>query len=148
MTIYKTRWEFIEPYVCGKKVLDIGPAELRGTTQDLDKVKGWLHGQIMSAAASCLGLEKSIEQVQALQKMGYNIIQGDAEAFDMGDAFDVIFAGELIEHLSNPGLFLECVKRHLRPEGVMLLTTPNRFSASHFLSAFLKLGSLEISSTK
>ena len=31
----------------------------------------------------------------------------------------------LIEHLSNPGKFLDCAKRHLRRKGYLLLTTPN-----------------------
>lgn len=138
MTIYTTRWAFIEPYVRGKKVLDIGPAELRGTTQDPEKVKWWLHGQIASAASSVVGLEKSDVQALALREMGYNIRHGDAESFDLGETFDVINAGELIEHLSNPGLFLESVKRHLKPDGFLVLTTPNRFSASHFINALLK----------
>src|SRR5207247_1682017 len=43
---------------------------------------------------------------------------------------------DLIEHLSNPGGFLECVKRHLREDGVLCLVTPNAFSLN---SAFKTL---------
>ena len=35
-------------------------------------------------------------------KKGYNIIKGNAEIFDFEEEFDIIIAGELIEHLSNP----------------------------------------------
>ena len=66
--------------------------------------------------------------------MGYNdIIYGDAENFSLGKKFDVVFAGELIEHLSNPGLFLRCAKRHLRENGKLVLTTPNARHPLHWI---------------
>ena len=136
--VFRERWQFLEPYFRGKTVLDIGPAELVGTSNRHKLEKTWLHARIKSVAAHVVGLEKNPEQVEALTRLGYNIVQGDAESFDLGAQFDVVFAGELIEHLSNPGLFLECAKRHLKPDGVLLLTTPNRFSAAHFVSAFMR----------
>lgn len=51
-----------------------------------------------------------------------------AEHFSFSITFDCIFAGDLIEHLSNPGLFLECCKKHLLPEGRLIITTPNTFN--------------------
>ena len=127
MKSVKTRWKFIEPYVCGKDVLDIGPAELMGTVNK-DKLKNSIHDHISVVAKKVVGLEKNEEQVEPLRQMGYNIRHGNAEQFDLSEDFDVIVAGELIEHLSNPGLFLDCVRKHLRKDGVFLLTTPNRFS--------------------
>lgn len=133
---YRTRWEFIEPYVRGKVVLDIGPAELIGTI-NRDKEQESVLKRVTDSAQRVIGLEKSAEQVKALRERGYDIREGDAEDFCMGEMFDAIVAGELIEHLSNPGMFLECAKRHLKPDGVLLLTTPNRFGAGVFLSALL-----------
>ena len=134
--VYKTRWEFIEPFVFGKKVLDVGPAELIGTIHR-HKEQESIHKRIATVSQKVIGLEKNKEQVQALQRLGYHIIEGDAEEFRLNELFDVIVAGELIEHLSNPGAFLECARRHLEPDGILVLTTPNRFSASVFLSALL-----------
>lgn len=132
MKTFRTRWPFIEPYVVNKTVLEIGPAELVGTV-NLNKEDRWLHKRIATIAARVVGLEINEEQVQILSLRGYDIRLGDAEDFDLGEQFDVIVAGELIEHLSNPGQFLECARRHLRPGGILLLTTPNRFSALEFL---------------
>lgn len=42
--------------------------------------------------------------------------------------FDSIVAGELIEHLKKPELFVKEVKRVLKKNGVFVLTTPNRKS--------------------
>lgn len=41
------------------------------------------------------------------------------------DFFDLIFAGEIIEHLINPDIFLEEVNRILSPDGILILSTPN-----------------------
>ncbi len=54
--------------------------------------------------------------------------QGSAEDFAFPERFDVIYAGDLIEHLANPGRFLEASLRHLKPGGRLLLTTPNTFN--------------------
>ncbi len=125
--IFSTRWEFLEPRVLGRKVLDIGPAELVGTT-NRDKLDGWLHGRMAEIATTIVGLEASATQIEALEPLGYDIRHGDAESFDLGERFETVVAGELIEHLSNPGRFLDNVRRHLVPDGRLLLTTPNRFS--------------------
>lgn len=42
------------------------------------------------------------------------------------DHFDALFAGEIIEHVSDPYPVLEEWKRVLKPGGVIILTTPNR----------------------
>ena len=136
MKSYLTRWEFIEPYVHEKEVLDVGPAELMGTANRF-KLQNSIHERISHVANNLIGLEKNSEQIQPLRELGYNIQQGDAEQFELDEDFDVIIAGELVEHLSNPGLFLDCARNHLREDGVILLTTPNHFSLGAFLSAFV-----------
>lgn len=127
MQIFDSRWEFIAPYVDGKKVLDVGPAELVGTL-NRDKLDGWLHHRVSEAAARLVGVEQSAEQVGALSALGYELRQGDAETLDLGERFDVVLAGELIEHLSNPGRFLERAREHLADGGRLVLTTPNRYA--------------------
>jgi len=39
--------------------------------------------------------------------------------------FDLIFAGEIIEHLVYPDIFLEEIKRILTEDGILILTAPN-----------------------
>lgn len=130
-----TRWGFVREWVENKKVLDIGPAELTGT-ENPHKLENSMHLKIRSVASSISGLEKSRVQVEALTKLGYQMEQGDAEDFNLDQKFEVVFAGELIEHLSNPGTFLDNVRQHLLDDGVLILTTPNRFDAVTFASYF------------
>ncbi|MHC4320490.1 MAG: class I SAM-dependent methyltransferase [Planctomycetota bacterium] len=49
--------------------------------------------------------------------------------FDFADAssIDVVFAGEVIEHIFDDRRFLRQIHRILRPGGVVALTTPNLF---------------------
>jgi len=57
----------------------------------------------------------------------------DAQDFDLGRTFDVVFAGEIIEHLDNVHGFLSSVRRHLAPGGRFVLTTPNAFYVGNFI---------------
>ena len=114
--IYETRWQFVEPAVTGRSVLDIGPAEMVGTVNRA-KHDRWLHGRVALAASRLVGIDHSKDQVAVLQRLGYDIRRGDAEDFDLGERFEVVLAGEVIEHLSNPGRFLDCAREHLVDEG-------------------------------
>jgi 2-polyprenyl-3-methyl-5-hydroxy-6-metoxy-1,4-benzoquinol methylase len=53
---------------------------------------------------------------------------GDAQTYVSPEPYDVVFAGDLIEHLSNPGQFLECSHRNLVSDGRLVLSTPNTCS--------------------
>ena len=135
--LVQDRGEIIEQYVVGKKVLDAGCAELMGTTTDKGKTERWIHKRIRKLAKEVVGVDINKTEVEALRAQGYNVICGDVEQVDIGRKFDVIVAGELIEHLSNPGLFLNNMRRHLKDDGVLILTTPNRFHLYIFLKAFV-----------
>lgn len=55
-----------------------------------------------------------------------DVIQGNAEDFDLGEErFEVIVSFQVIEHLYSPEAMLRCVRRHLKPEGVFIFSTPN-----------------------
>jgi 2-polyprenyl-6-hydroxyphenyl methylase/3-demethylubiquinone-9 3-methyltransferase len=50
--------------------------------------------------------------------------------------FDVVVASEVIEHLSNVGLFLDNVKALLKADGLFLLTTPNAQHIRHIIMPY------------
>jgi SAM-dependent methyltransferase len=54
-----------------------------------------------------------------------NIIQGNAESFDLKQKFNLIVSLQVIEHLYNPEAMIDCVSNHLADDGVFILTTPN-----------------------
>lgn len=45
------------------------------------------------------------------------------------NTFDSAFAGELIEHIEKPGIFIKEIARILKKGGTFVLTTPNKKSA-------------------
>jgi SAM-dependent methyltransferase len=51
--------------------------------------------------------------------------------------FDLVFCGEVIEHVYSPDHLLEEVKRLLRPGGYAVLTTPNLASWRNRIALFL-----------
>jgi len=85
----------------------------------------WPHTIITSLASEVYGLDLSLPEKY---KKYPRYLEASAEAFSFPVKFDGIFAGDLIEHLSNPGLFLQCCKKHLKPGGSLILTTPSAFN--------------------
>ena len=124
------RIEHFRFYVEGKNILDLGCVDHEWQRS---REPDWLHGQLCRVAASVTGLDARADGVAALREQGFHILEGDVEAFDLRRTFDVVVACELIEHVSNVGNFLECVKRHLVADGVFLLTTPNVFAFGNLL---------------
>ena len=53
------------------------------------------------------------------------IVEGNAESFEIKTKFDVIVSSQVIEHLFHPESMLDCVHRHLKPGGIFVMTTPN-----------------------
>jgi len=91
----------------------------------------------MGVASDIVGIDNARETIDYLRKKHgiENILYGDVEALERFNLcpFDVVVAGELIEHLSNPGLFLEGIKRFISPEGLLLISTINAFCLRRFI---------------
>ena len=49
--------------------------------------------------------------------------------------FDIILMNDIIEHLSNPGLSLICISRHLKKRGNVVISTPNNSYIINMLKA-------------
>jgi len=122
-------------WVKGPKVLDVGC-----TSHEVEvDSPHWLHGRLLEKFPYVVGIDISSQNIESLRKAGFtNLYVQSAESFELTDKFDTIVAGELIEHLANPGLFLQRAKSHLNQQGSIVLTTPNPFSIAYALYAFLK----------
>jgi|GEM_PF-811956 len=52
------------------------------------------------------------------------------------ETFDLIFSGEVIEHLSDPEMVLHQFSRLLKPDGILVLTTPNASRLSNRIRGY------------
>ena len=102
----------------------------------------WLHELLCQKARRVVGVDRIIPGVA--ETNNYNIVTADAESMKLNEKFDLIIAGELIEHLSNPGLFLEGARKHLKEGGRLILTSPNPWDWTRFARAVLRLPSTPI----
>lgn len=135
----RSRVDEILAEIRGPRVLDVGCAGgLQSDTPLLDSPY-WLHRHLLDSFPDTWGVDLSPERIDYLRSRGIpRLIVGDAEHLDIGDTFDTIVAGELIEHLGNPRSFLESAKHHLRPSGRIVLTTPYAAGLPNVLYAWVK----------
>lgn len=121
---------YIENLVSGKRVLDIGVVSHSARYFDQPN---WRHGRIHKAASYCVGIDILEPLVKELNERGFNVRCVDATSeTDMGERFDLVFIGDVVEHVDNAVLLLKFAARHLAPGGRLLVTTPNPFSRKFF----------------
>lgn len=130
------RLDTIRSVCAGKKVLHLGCTNYP-YTQDAINNEMLLHFDLEKSAKELVGFDYDQEGIDILTRYGSkNLFKADLEKLqdvELEDTFDVIVAGEMIEHLNNPGLFLDGVKRFMNRETVLLLTTINAYCAMRFV---------------
>lgn len=129
------RSENLLKWIVGPSILDVGCAG------HIPKPGSpyWLHGRLRERFPSVTGIDLNAENIQRLRADGYdNIHVASAENFSLDAKFDTILAGELIEHLSNPGLFLERCRAHLNTDGRLVVSTPYAYALLNMAYAFIK----------
>lgn len=121
--VYKSKEDVIKSLVTKMdKVLDVG---FWGQGLKIDS-PNWAHKFLIEQAKEVYGLDMDYDPGKVENPERYK--RGNAEVFTFDIKFDVIFAGDLIEHLSNPGLFLQSCVNNLKEGGKILITTPSCFN--------------------
>lgn len=116
------RYEFVKKYVAGKIVLDLACGTGYGTRM----IRNF-------SGKPTYGIDISTEAIHHAKKTyatdGLEFIHGDVTKLPFTDSFfDTIVSFETIEHLDANGrsLFLKELYRVLKPDGTLILSTPNR----------------------
>lgn len=123
------RVSFLEQRCRGRHVLDIGCV-----AHDVERLEGeeWLHGRIARSAATCIGVDILEEGVAAVNAAGFEAIAHDLSTGlgPLADRapFDVIVAGELLEHVPDLGMVFRVAAEGLANDGALILTTPNPYA--------------------
>ncbi len=132
--ILKNRFNLIKKYIKNKNVLDLGCVEHDANTENK---AFWLHKFIKKYAKNLIGVDLEKSEVDKLNLKGYNILCDNVETMNLNLKFDVIVAGELIEHLMNVGLFLNNMTKHMNNDSYLIITTPNTFAIRRFIRNLL-----------
>ncbi len=129
------RIDVLRDHCRGKKVLHLGCTNFPYTQQSIDS-NSLLHFDLQQIASHLYGFDFDQAGIDILKGHGVNdIFQADLEHLEkvpVNETFDVIVAGEMIEHLNNPGLFLEGIKRFMAPETELVITTINAYCGMRF----------------
>jgi SAM-dependent methyltransferase len=129
------RLEIIKELCAGRKVLHLGCTNYPYTRAAIDSDM-LLHFELEKICSDLWGIDADEAGIDILMEQGSKqIVRGDLERLghtDLVGSFDVIVAGEIIEHLNNPGLFLKGIRRFMGTDSVLLLTTINAYCAMRF----------------
>jgi 2-polyprenyl-3-methyl-5-hydroxy-6-metoxy-1,4-benzoquinol methylase len=135
--VISNRDNFILNYCTDKNVLHLGCV---GSLRCWDKGSP-LHLKLLSVAKRVIGIDINKEKIEYLRKKGISdLICFDVEKLDqieISTSIDVIIAGEILEHLPNPGLCLSSTSRLMNKNAVFIITLPNAFSLRNFLSVMV-----------
>lgn len=121
------RLAYISNLCNNKSVLDIGCFD--ETALNKRDTEHWLHGRIVQQARHVIGLDSShLIPAEGLQTSETStILRGDGVELDADIVkrdFDIIVAGEFIEHIENPLYFFKKIKKKF-PNRTLLISTPN-----------------------
>ncbi len=123
------RIAFLEDRCRDRVVLDIGcVAHSESRLQSGD----WLHGRLARVADRCLGVDILEQGVAAVVQAGYEAIvhdlTGELGPLDSWAPFDVIVAGELLEHVNDLDMIFKVATESLSQHGQLIVTTPNPYA--------------------
>jgi len=130
------RVDLIKELCADKKVLHLGCANYPYTKDSIES-KMLLHFDLKKIAGELYGFDFDQPGLDILAGEGAkNLYRVDLERLDevpLSETFDVIVAGEMIEHLNNVGLFLNGIQRFMTKDSLLLITTINAYCGMRFL---------------
>src|SRR5271169_783526 len=129
--MYVAKEDFILKVAAGHSVLHLGCVGFTDLAPG-DRVrsaKQSLHWKLTELSET-VGVDRSVIVIDEYRRLGVftNIVAGDVERLDelpITRTFDVVIAGDIIEHLSNPGQMLDGIKRFCTGDTQIVITTPN-----------------------
>lgn len=123
------RGTWITETVRGQSVAHLGFADV-GCELSRGRHGSWLHQRLAVAASKLVGLDVAARGVSGAREQGYEAYEVDctdrSDVHALGlEPFDVVLAGELIEHVDNPAGLLEAATELSSRDGTLIITTPN-----------------------
>ena len=124
--IVKDRVSYIMQLAANLDVLDVGCTGKKadGGTPDIADT---LHQALKPVCKTLVGVDSDEDGIRLMADEGFQVIPDDITTMDLERTFDLVIAGEVVEHLPNPGLALKNLGKHLNKSGKLVVTTCNPF---------------------
>ncbi len=95
-----------------------------------------MHDNLNKVTTELYGIDLDADSLKIMKdELGFdNLYVGDVqklESVNLNKEFDIVLAGDLLEHITCPGAMLDGVKRFLKPDGKLVISTVNAFGL-HF----------------
>jgi SAM-dependent methyltransferase len=134
---YCSRWQFILARCANRNVLHLG--FIGETDASLEQKMGaikdeqTLHSQLLKVASAVTGVDRNERAVEMIRsKFGWDSLHvadvEHLERLELDRTFDVVLFGNLVEHLSCPGLALNGIRRFMNEKSELIISTPNAFA--------------------
>jgi 2-polyprenyl-3-methyl-5-hydroxy-6-metoxy-1,4-benzoquinol methylase len=112
------RYHFALPFVKGKRTLDAGCGEGYGSTL------------LAGSASQVVGIDISLDVILAASvkyaRENLSFATMDVKAISLEPAsFDAVTCFEVFEHIHNPESMLQGIRKSLKPDGILIISTPN-----------------------
>jgi hypothetical protein len=141
ITGFGSKFDLLAHHVRGRNVLHLGAVgeTCEDTEVRVRRAVDSVHALITDLATRCVGVDNDEPSVTALTDRGVfdNLLLADVTKLTPADIdlpkVDVVFAGDTIEHLTEPGRMLDVINRLSGPETQLVLTTPNALGLNLFL---------------
>jgi SAM-dependent methyltransferase len=129
----------------GRRVIHVGFADVSFHDDQL-ATESWLHQHLAEVAESLVGIDLEADAVEKARAQGYEAYAADCTDADQLTALqlepaDLVIAGEVIEHVGDPGGLLTALRTLCKPDGALIVTTPNAYG---LLNVVASIGGFEL----
>lgn len=115
----RTNW--IIDHILNRTVLDIGCVG----NYPKCPISELLHYRIKSCSRSVLGIDINKKGIKELKLLDFNVAYADAETYLSEQKYEAVVLAASLEHMDNVGSVLDCSRKNLKKNGMLIITTPN-----------------------
>ena len=114
------------------------------TALDVGCGAGLLTEPLARLGAKVTGLDATPELIAVAREhasaMGLEIDYRAGDVQELEGQFDLVTCMEVVEHVADPAAFVQALAKRLVPDGLLMLSTPNRTSWSRLLTITIAEG--------